>query len=86
MNLRVGEDLVCMEEKKFLEMLEDRVSENTGREGWGRFNGFVRYAAEWLGVHPWRVMGPVSVLVALGLAVVFRGWLVRLVEVLQAGW
>lgn len=68
----------------FLRMLEERVAEN--RVETSHLSGsLLRELAAWLGVHPWKVLIPLAVVVSLGLAVVLRGWLLVLVSMLQGG-
>jgi hypothetical protein len=73
-----------MNKGDFISELEQRagVEEESGK-GW--LERMIRRMAGWVGVEPWRVMVPISILVAIGALVLLRSWVVGVVSLLQWG-
>jgi len=73
-----------MKDEDFLKALEKRADETSHLAGdWGSSEKWVRYLSGWLGVHPWRLLVPVSVILAGVLMFLGRASSVKLVGWLQ---
>ncbi len=71
-------------EKDFLDLLDKRAVENrTDVNKWGKLTPWIRRSAYVIGVNPWKVIVPVSIILSLGAAVWLRGGWVSLASWLQ---
>lgn len=72
------------QEDEFLNQLQLRAQETSQVAGkWEGSERWVKIIAQWLGVNPWRVLIPISIILAGVLMFVFRGQSVKLVSWLQ---